>query len=121
MNNDIAAHRPQPRLRGLVQNSDVKRSDEILAQISTARSPQCWSTAPRLWNSYRGSGDHGGLTADDVKMRVLSDFAHRARRHQLHHGGQRSGPPGARLLELLGERGAREVARGVGASVAVMT
>ena len=100
-----------------VQNCDVKRFDEILA-------PEFYCTNPD-----KSLVDRAGflkqtampvtirnLVADDVRIRVMGDFAIIHGAHQLHDGGR---PAGSRPLHRLLGAAERPLARGVGACVAV--
>ena len=100
-----------------VQNSDVKRFDEILAADFYCSNPdkslvdraaflQQTAKPVTIKNLTRGR-------REDPRPRRLR---HHPRRHELHHAGWPAGP--RPLYRLLGEA-ERQVARGLGARVAV--
>ena len=100
-----------------VQNCDVKRFDEILAPDFYCSNPDKIAGRPRGVSETDGSAgddqESDRTRREDPRARR---FRHHPRRHQLYHGRR---PAGARALyRLLGEA-ERQLARGVGACVAV--
>ena len=95
-----------------VQNSDVKRFDEILAADFYCSNPDksLVDRAAFLEQTARPVAIRN-LRAEDVKIRILGDFAI-IHRDQLHHAGRPAGP--RPLYRLLG-KAERQVAGGVGA------
>ena len=98
-----------------VQNCDVKRFDEILAQDFYCSNPdKSLVDRAAFLKQTAVPVTIKNLKADDVKIRVLGDFAIIHARDQLYDGGRRAGAWA--LYRLLGEA-ERKVAGGIGACV----
>ena len=118
MNNDIAElTKLNHDYVASVQNSDVKRFDEILAEDFYCSNPDksLVDRAAFLQQTAKPVAIKN-LKAEDVKIRILGDFAIIHARDQLHHARR---PAGQRALHRLLGAAERQVAGGVGARVAV--
>ena len=98
-----------------VQNSNVKRFDEILAfEFDRSNPDKSLVDRAAFLKQTAVPVTIKNLQAHDVKIRIMGDFAMIHAAHQLHHGGR---PAGERpLYRLLGEA-ERKMARGVGSRV----
>src|SRR6188472_994090 len=96
-----------------VQNCDVKRFDEILAQDFYCSNPdKSLVDRAAFLKQTAVPVTIRNLKAEDVKIRVLGDFRHHPRAHELHNGRR---PAGSRPLHRLLGEAKREMARGIGA------
>ena len=100
-----------------VQNSDVKRFDEILAEDFYCSNPDK-SLVDRsgFLKQTAVPVTIKNLEAQDVKIRIIRRFRHHPCPDQLHHAGR---PTGLRALHRLLGAAERALARGFGACLAV--
>jgi hypothetical protein len=101
-----------------VQNSDVRRFDEILAPEFYCSNPDksLVDRAAFLEQTAKPVAIKN-LQAHDVKIRIMGQLRHHPRCNQLHHAGRAAG---ARAIHRLLGEAERKMARGIGACDAVI-